>query len=328
MSNKILVADQSPTVRNVTESLLKKHGHEVVLADDGAKALEAAKANQPALIFLDDSMPLLTGEQVLSEIRQNKGLESVPVVILMSEDDSAKRQRLEQMGTDGFIAKPFSPSAILEHVERLLSPQKESSTGEEEYKEVEAPSEELGGSDKVECQKLTLSEEGEKSEDALDIVQTSDFMEGLDPSAPPSDVESAHGFEWFMDELKKETRQAKKKPPQTKKKPSSSEDEISPPGEKYQEESKVHVSEEDGKGFEEFVKDLKWDMKDAGEGRIPRVERSVIEDMSPSQFDHLLSDLKQNISQRVAAEVAKKISLEFLAEVIREEMANLKRDSS
>lgn len=328
MSGKILLADDSPTVRNVTESLLKKRGYEVLLADDGDKALSAAKAEKPDVIFLDDRVPPMNGEQVLKEIRQSKGLKNVPVVMLLCDDDSDRREQLKQMGTDAFITKPFSPGTILEHVERLLSQQEASSIRKERSKDQDVSSGKIGTPDETEQQGPPHPEEDKNSEDALNIVQTSDLMEGLDPSMPPSEEDPAHGFEWFLHELKKETHEEKKEIRHGQKKPSRPNDKISRQGDEHTEESKTREVDEDAKGFDEFVKDLKWDMKDTGTAETPCVERSVIEDMSPSQFDRLISELKEKISRRVAEEVTKKVSLEFLENVIREEIAKVRRQSS
>jgi two-component system response regulator VicR len=72
MSKKILVADDSPTVRKVTESLLKKQGYEVLCAEDGASALSLAKTNKPDLIFLDDSLSILDSLSVCEDRKSTR----------------------------------------------------------------------------------------------------------------------------------------------------------------------------------------------------------------------------------------------------------------
>ena len=114
------MADESPTVRNVAESLLKKHGYRVLLADDGARALEVAKRDKPELIFLDDSMPVPGGEETWSTLRQTAGLKDVPVVMLLSGDKMDRQQELKRMGATGFISKPFELNQMLSIVRNTL----------------------------------------------------------------------------------------------------------------------------------------------------------------------------------------------------------------
>jgi twitching motility two-component system response regulator PilG len=208
MNHKILVADNSPTVRNIAESLLRKHGYEVLLADDGVKALKVAKANQPDLIFLDDSLAILNGGQIYKELKQNKNLKDVPVVMLLSGDEIERKKELRLIGADVFITKPFNPREILDHVERLLGREKTFPSEDERKLTEDLPTQEDDTLDEKETQKTAPSVQKEKSEDILDIVATSDLVESFEPSA--SDEERAHGFDWFMSELKRETQKDKK----------------------------------------------------------------------------------------------------------------------
>ena len=91
---KILVADDSPTIRKVAESLLKKQGYEVFCAEDGASALGMAKTNKPDLIFWDDSLPILNGHGVCEELKGNKELKDTPLIILLTKDEVKKEEKL------------------------------------------------------------------------------------------------------------------------------------------------------------------------------------------------------------------------------------------
>ncbi|MCK4404235.1 MAG: response regulator [candidate division Zixibacteria bacterium] len=331
MNYKILVADDSPTVRNVAESLLKKHGYEVLLADDGARALEVAKANKPDLIFLNDSMSILNGEQVLRELKQNKNLKDVPVVMLLSRDEIDKEQKLKQIGTDAFITKPFNPREILDHVERLLEKEKTfpfhrilRTEDKQKLTQDLSPGEDEK-SDEEETQKPVSPDGEKKSEDILDIVETSDFMESLESST--SDGELAHGFDWFMSELKRETQEDEKANSHPEKKSILSEQKSSDKKPDYKKESKIYEIDEHQKGYEDFLKDLKRELEETDKEKSTQLNPSVTEEISRSQSDPLFSDLRERISQRLAKEVAKKISPEFLEKVIRDEMAKLGKDS-
>jgi len=334
MNHKILVADDSPTVRNVTESLLRKHGYEVLLADDGAKALGVAKANKPDLIFLNDSMSILNGEQVLRELKQNKSLKDVPVVMLLSGDKTDKEQKLKQIGADAFITKPFNPGDIMDHVGRLLGTEKTSPfhrilrTEDERKTTDDLPPGEDEKLDEKETQQTAPSVQKEKPEDILDIVKTSDLMESFEPSAQTSGGKVIHGFDWFMSELKKEAAEDEKAKSHPEKKPILSEQKISDKKPDSKKESKIYEIDEHEKGFEDFLKKLKREVEETDEEKSTQVKPSTSEEISRSQFDQLLSDLKEKISERVAEEVAKKISPEFLEKVIREEMAKMGKNSS
>ena len=321
MNHKILVADDSPTVRNVTESLLRKHGYEVLLADDGAKALGVAKANKPDLIFLNDSMSILNGEQVLRELKQNKSLRDVPVVMLLSGDKTDKEKELKQIGADAFITKPFNPREILDHVRRLLEKEKTFPSEDERKATKDLPPGEDQKSDEKETQKTAPSVQKEKSEDILDIVATSDLMESLESSA--SDGEKVHGFDWFMSELKRETQEDEKTNSHPEKKPILSEEKISGKQADLREENKIYEIDEHEKGYEDFLKELKVEVEETD-----KVKSSATDEFSQSGFDKLFADLKEKISERVAKEVTKKISPEFLEKIIREEIAKLGKDSS
>ncbi len=301
MPKKILVADYSPTLRNIVESLLKKHGYEVLFADNGTEALEVAKANKPDLIFLDDSLSVLNGEQVLIELKQSKTLEDVPVVMLLSRDQTDKVQKLKQIGADAFIAKPFNHREILDHVRRLLE---------------------------KETQKTASPTHRGNSEDVLDIVETSDLVEEFEPSDPASNREPIHGFDWFMAELKKEAEEHKKANSLPEKKPILSEQKISEEKPDYKKESKIYEIDEHEKGYEDLLSELKQEVKESDKEKSTSVKPSTTEETSRSEFDQLFSDLKEKISERVANEVAKKISPEFLEKIIREELAKLRKDSS
>ncbi|MCK4224073.1 MAG: response regulator [candidate division Zixibacteria bacterium] len=325
MNHKILVADDSLTVRNLAESLLRKHGYEILFADDGAKALEVAKANKPDLILLDDSLSVLSGGQVCRELKQNGSLKDIPVIMLLSEDEIEKKQELRLIGADAFITKPFDPREILDQVERLL-PKEKTPPSEDERKTTKDLREEDKKSDEKKTQKTVPAMREKKSEDILDIVETSDLMESLEPL--DSDEKKAHGFEWFMSELKKETREDQKANSHPEKKPILSEQKISDGKADLKKESKIYEIDEHERGYEDFLKELKQEVEEPDKEKSTAVKPSLVKGISRSEFDQLFSDLKEKISERVAKEVAEKITPEFLERIIREGMAKLGKDSS
>jgi len=328
MAHKILVADDSPTIRNVAQSLLRKHGYEVLSAQDGAEALRVARSGRPDIVFLGDSMPVMEGEQVLKELKHDPELKDVPVIMLLSRDQADTRQRLKQLGTDSFIAKPLNPAQILTQAERLLSQRKLRPSAEARPDHGSIAPEVFARTDRVEHVEVTLPGGEEKPGGILDFVANSDLVKSGDSSLIASDEDAAHGFEWFLDELKRETHDKKASAPAAEVKTTPEEREIPkasvPPGKDNQSQE----TDDGEQGFEEFVKELKYNEGQPDDGQAPRVERSIIEGMSPSHFDQLISSLTERIPRRVAREVAEMVTPELLERIVREELARMRRDSS
>lgn len=320
MPKKILVADDSPTVRNVMESLLRKHGYEVIFAEDGAKTLEVAQAQKPDLIFLDDSLSVVNSNQVCEELKRSESLKDIPIVIYLPVDEKEREQELRRAGADAFIGKPFNPKEILDYVKRVFRSEKIFSSEDKERLTEDLPSREDDTLPDKESPKTYSSIPKEKSKDNLDIVETSDLLEEIYPSASGEKV--VHGFDWFMSELKKEAK-GEKTSSHPAKKPVISGKESG-----HKTENKIYKIDEDQRGFEDFLKELKQEVEEPGEEEAISVKPSIAEDINWSQLALQFLDLKEKISQRIAKEVAKKISPEFLEKVIREEMSKISKDLS
>ena len=118
---KILVVDDSPTVRKLISGKLEKCGHEVVCAVDGLDALEKINELMPDLILLDITMPRMDGYQVCKMIRSNETTKDVPVVMISGKDGFFDKVRGRMAGTTGYITKPFGPETLMKTVETYLS---------------------------------------------------------------------------------------------------------------------------------------------------------------------------------------------------------------
>jgi twitching motility two-component system response regulator PilG len=118
---KVMVIDDSKTIRRSAESLLKKEGCEVITAVDGFEALAKITANNPDLIFVDIMMPRLDGYQTCALIKHNKIYKNTPVIMLSSKDTIFDRARGRIVGSDEYLTKPFTKEdligAIKEHVQ-------------------------------------------------------------------------------------------------------------------------------------------------------------------------------------------------------------------
>ena len=110
---RVMVVDDSKTIRRTAETLLRKEGFEVITAMDGFEALGKIVDYQPDLIFLDIMMPRLGGYQTCALIKRHRVFRGTPVVMLSSRDGLFDRARGRVVGSDRHIAKPFTKEDLL-----------------------------------------------------------------------------------------------------------------------------------------------------------------------------------------------------------------------
>ncbi len=117
---KVMVVDDSKTIRRSAESLLTKAGCEVVTAGDGFESLAKIAEHEPDIIFVDIMMPRLDGYQACALIKHNSRFRETPVIMLTSKDSIFDRARGRLVGSEQYLTKPFSKEdllgAIKEHV--------------------------------------------------------------------------------------------------------------------------------------------------------------------------------------------------------------------
>ncbi len=118
---KVLVIDDSNTIRRSAEIFLKQGGHEVLLADDGFDALSKVSDYLPDLIFCDILMPRLDGYQTCAIIKRNPKFSSVPIVMLSSKDGVFDKARGRMVGSQDYLTKPFTKDQLLHTVQALGS---------------------------------------------------------------------------------------------------------------------------------------------------------------------------------------------------------------
>ncbi|MDO8441529.1 MAG: response regulator [Polaromonas sp.] len=118
---KVLVIDDSNTIRRSAEIFLKQGGHEVLLADDGFDALSKVNDYLPDLIFCDILMPRLDGYQTCAIIKRNPKFSSVPIVMLSSKDGVFDKARGRMVGSQDYLTKPFTKDQLLQTVQELGS---------------------------------------------------------------------------------------------------------------------------------------------------------------------------------------------------------------
>ena len=110
---KVMVVDDSKTIRRTAETLLKKAGCIVTTATDGFDALAKIADTEPSIIFVDIIMPRLDGYQPCQLIKNNSAFQSTPVIMLSSKDGLFDRAKGRIVGSDQYLTKPFSKDELL-----------------------------------------------------------------------------------------------------------------------------------------------------------------------------------------------------------------------
>jgi len=113
---KILVVDDSNTIRRSAEIFLKAGQHDVMLAEDGFDALSKVSDYQPDLVFCDILMPRLDGYQTCAIIKRNTKFANVPVIMLSSKDGVFDKARGRMVGAQDYLTKPFTKDQLLKAV--------------------------------------------------------------------------------------------------------------------------------------------------------------------------------------------------------------------
>ena len=113
---RVMVIDDSNTIRRSAEIFLVQAGCQVVLAEDGFDALAKIADHQPSVIFCDIMMPRLDGYQTCSLIKKNPKFKATPVIMLSSKDGLFDRARGRMVGSDQYLTKPFTKESLLKAV--------------------------------------------------------------------------------------------------------------------------------------------------------------------------------------------------------------------
>lgn len=117
---KVMVIDDSKTIRRTAETLLKKSGCEVVTATDGFEALSKILEHRPNIIFVDIMMPRLDGYQTCALIKNNKMFKDTPVIMLSSKDGLFDRARGRIVGSEQYLTKPFTKDELLSAITKYV----------------------------------------------------------------------------------------------------------------------------------------------------------------------------------------------------------------
>lgn len=110
---KVMIIDDSNTVRKSAELFLRPFGCDVVLAEDGFEAMSKIIENKPDIIFIDITMPRLDGYQACLLIKKNPVYQTIPVIMLSSKDGLFDKARGRMVGANEYLAKPFTAEGLL-----------------------------------------------------------------------------------------------------------------------------------------------------------------------------------------------------------------------
>lgn len=119
-SAKVMVVDDSKTIRRTAETLLQREGYNVITAEDGFEALAKIADHKPEIIFIDIMMPRLDGYQTCALIKNNAEFKATPVIMLSSKDGLFDKAKGRIVGSDQYVTKPFSKVEILEAIANHL----------------------------------------------------------------------------------------------------------------------------------------------------------------------------------------------------------------
>ena len=123
MRKRVLVVDDSATVRKVLQMALSDAGYEVTEAENGEQALELAGQGEFDLLMTDLNMPVMDGLELVKEFRKIKGCRFTPAVMLTTESNALKKTECFEVGLSGWLNKPFQAEQVLQII-KIITPQR------------------------------------------------------------------------------------------------------------------------------------------------------------------------------------------------------------
>jgi len=136
MALKVLAVDDSKTIRMIVKKAFKTYDCEVIEAADGKEGLETASREKPDLIVLDITMPVMTGPEMLAELKKDPALKEIPVIMLTAESGKENVVQILKMGVKDYMVKPFKGEQLIERVIKVVtleSKQKEDEDTSKKY---------------------------------------------------------------------------------------------------------------------------------------------------------------------------------------------------
>jgi two-component system chemotaxis response regulator CheY len=120
MSKTILVVDDSATVRQQVKAFLQTNDFIVVEGGNGVEGLSQAKSQQADLVMVDVNMPVMSGIEMIGELRKLPGYDKTPIFVMTSESTPAMAAKGKEAGATAWIVKPFKPELVLKGIQKVL----------------------------------------------------------------------------------------------------------------------------------------------------------------------------------------------------------------
>ena len=121
MTKTVLTVDDSRTMRDMLHLALSDAGYRVVQAVDGLDGLEVLKGEKPDVIVTDINMPRMDGFGFIEGVRSDTANRAIPILVLTTESDVAKKTRAREAGATGWIVKPFNPAKLVDALRRVAA---------------------------------------------------------------------------------------------------------------------------------------------------------------------------------------------------------------
>ena len=118
---KVLIVDDSVTVRKVTSRLMERQGWVVVTAKDGVDAVEQLQDIYPDIVLLDIEMPKMDGFEVLRTVRHDERLKDLPIIMITSRTGEKHKQQAFELGVNSYLGKPFQEAGLMSTIEEVLA---------------------------------------------------------------------------------------------------------------------------------------------------------------------------------------------------------------
>ncbi len=119
MAKKILIVDDSSSMRQMVKFTLVEEGHEVYEADNGKNGISKLEAAEPELIITDINMPEMDGIEFIKQVRANAQYKFTPIIVLTTESEQAKQDEGKKAGATAWLIKPFTPEKLIETVKKV-----------------------------------------------------------------------------------------------------------------------------------------------------------------------------------------------------------------
>lgn len=125
MNKRVLILDDSRTIRTSVKYTLQKSGFEILLAENGIEGLEVLKENssmqdRPKMIITDINMPKMNGIEFIKEVKKDRQFKFIPILVLTTESQTEMKNKGKEAGAAGWLVKPFSPEQLTGVVKRFV----------------------------------------------------------------------------------------------------------------------------------------------------------------------------------------------------------------